>query len=224
MTTVTSVLDVYNLALTRLGHEPMASETESGKSGDRCRLHYPVMRDVTLAAHPWNFAIRRAELAALNYTPAYEFDYAFALPTDPYCLRVVRTEWEANGFSSAAIYGFPGMNGLYPQTVPWRIETVMVPTESGVTPVRSLLCNEATCKIEYIARVEDVAQYSPLFVDCLAARLAAEISMSLTDNQNATQTMMNLYQMKLTEARIMDGYEGTPRDVINTDGWLIART
>jgi hypothetical protein len=178
------------------------------------------MLDTVLAAHPWNFATRRAELSSLVYTPAYEFDYAFALPTDPYCLRVLRTEWEANGFSSAAIYGFPGMHGLYPQTIPWRIETVKI----NDTLVRALLCNESTCKIEFIARVDDVAQFSPLFVDCLAARLAAEISMSLTDNQNATQTMMNLYQMKLTEARIMDGFEGTPRDVINTDGWLIART
>lgn len=220
MTTVTSELAIYNLALTRIGHEPMASTTEIGKAGDRCRLHYPVMRDAVLAAHPWNFAIRRADLAALVFTPAFEFDYAFALPTDPYCLRVLRTDWEANGYSSAAIYGFPGMHGLYPQMIPWRVESVKV----NDTLVRALLCNEATCKIEYIARVDDVAQYSPLFVDCLAARLGAEIAMSLTDNQGVSKMAMDLYQMKLAEARIMDGFEGTPRDVVNTDGWLIART
>ena len=220
MTTISSVLDIYNLALTRIGHEPIASPDERGKGGDRCRLHYPLVRDSVLAAHPWNFAIRRAALAQLAFTPTFEFTYAHALPTDPYCLRVVRTEWEANGYSSTAVYGFPGMHGLSPMGIEWRIESVNI---SG-TPVRALLCNESSCKIEYIARIEDVAQFSPLFVDALSARLAAEISMSMTDNQNATQTMMQLYMNKVAEARIMDAFEGTPREVVNTDGWLIART
>jgi len=217
---VTSELDIYNLALTRIGHEPLSSPTERGKGGDRCRLHYPVMRDAVLSAHPWNFAIRRVELAALDFTPAYEFSNAFALPSDPYCLRVIRTEWEANGYSSTAVYGFPGMNGLYPQTIEWRIETVSIDGSS----VRALLCNESAAKIEFIARISDVAQYSALFVDALAARLAAEIAMSMTDNQSAAKTMMDMYMAKMAEARIMDAMEGSSRDVVNTDGWLIART
>lgn len=219
MSTVTSVLDIYNLALTRIGHEPMASVDERGKGGDRCRLHYPVMRDAVLAGHPWNFAIRRVALAQLSFTPAFEFTYAFALPTDPYCLRVIRTEWESAGYSSTAVYGFPGFHGLHPQAIEWRVESVNV---SG-TPVRALLCNESACKIEYIARIDDVSQFSPLFVDALAARLAAEIAISMTDNQSASQTMMQMYMQKMAEARIMDSFEGTPRDVINTDAWLIAR-
>lgn len=220
MTTVTSVLDIYNLALTRIGHEPMASPDERGKGGDRCRLHYPVVLNSVLAAHPWNFAIRRAELAQLSFTPTFEFTYAFALPTSPVCLRVIRTEWESAGYSSTAVYGFPGVHGLYPQTVEWRVESVNI----GGSSVRALLCNEASCKIEYIALVDDVAQFSPLFVDAVAARLAAEIAISMTDNQSASKTMLDLYQNKMAEARIMDAFEGSPRDVVNTDGWLIART
>lgn len=220
MTVVSSELDIWNLALTRVGHEPLSSLTEKGKSGDRCRLHYPVTRDTVLTAHPWNFAIRRAALAQLAFTPQFEFQYAHALPTVPFCLRVLRTEWEANGYSSAAVYGFAGMHGYQPQTIEWRIETVSI-NGSGV---RALLCNESEAKIEYIARIDDVALFSALFVDALAARLAAEVSMTLTDNQSLTKTMLDMYTMKMAEARIMDAMEGSPRDVINTDGWLIART
>lgn len=220
MTVVTSELDIWNLALTRVGHEPLASVTERGKGGDRCRLHYPVMRDTVLTAHPWNFAIRRVELAQLAFTPTFEFTYAHALPTDPYCLRVLRTEWEANGYASTAVYGFPGMHGFAGQAIEWRIETVAI----NGTGIRALLCNESSAKIEYIARISDVAMYSALFVDALAARLAAEIAMSLTDNQALTKTLLDLYTLKMAEARIMDAMEGTPREVINTDAWLIART
>lgn len=219
MTVVTSELEIYNLALTRIGHEPLSSPTERGKGGDRCRLHYPVMRDTVLTAHPWNFAIRRAELAQLGVTPTFEFTYAFALPTDPYCLRVLRTGWEANGFSSSAVYGFPGLSGYGIPTVEYRIESINV---SG-TPVRALLCNEDSAAIEFIARITDVALYSALFVDALAARLAAEIAFSMTDNQSAAKTMMDFYAAKMAEARVMDAQEGSPRDVVNTDGWLIAR-
>lgn len=219
MTVVTSELEIWNLALTRLGHDALSSVTEAGKAGDRCRLHYPVMRDTVLRAHPWNFAVRRASLAALDYTPAFEFTYAFALPTDPYCLRIIRTSWEANGFASGAVYGFPGLVGYGYLPVEYRIESVSI---SG-SDVRALLCNESTCSIEYIARITDVAQYDALFVDTLAARLAAELCITMTDNQSAAQTMMQFYQAKLTEARVIDAQEGTPREVVNTDGWLIAR-
>lgn len=203
MTVVNSELDIYNLALTRIGHEPLSSPTEQGKAGDRCRLHYPVIRDTVLMAHPWNFAVRRQELAQLSETPAFEFDYAYALPTDPYCLRVLRTEWEASGYAPFN----------------WRVESINV----DGTPVRALLCNEPSVSIEYIARITDVALFSALFVDTLAARLAAEIAISMTDNQAAAKTMMDFYAAKLAEARTMDAQEGSPRDVVNTDGWLMAR-
>lgn len=216
---VTSVLDIYNLAVTRLGHEQMSSETENTKAGRLCRLHYPTIRDAVLRAHPWNFAVRRAALAALSVTPAFEFDNAFALPTDPYCLKVLRTDYEASGYASTAVYGYPGIHGTYTTAAEYRIETIDV---SG-TPVRAVLCNEATLSIEYIARITDVSLYDPLFVDALAARLAAELAIPLTDNQTATKTLMDLYAGKMAEARTMDAQEGSPREIVSTDAWIIAR-
>lgn len=217
---VTSVLDIYNLALTRIGHEPLAAETERGKGGDRCRLHYPILRDVVLRAHPWNFAIRRVALAQLVFTPAFEYDYAYALPTEPYCLKVIRTDYEAVGFASTAVYGFPGMHGISPMAIEYRIESVRI----NGTDVRALLCNESALKIEYIARITDVAQYDALFVDALSARLAAEIAIAMTDNQSVTKTLMDLYAAKLSEARSVDAQEGSAREIVNTDAYLLART
>lgn len=219
MTAVTSKLEIWNIALTRIGHEPISEEGENTKAGRLCRMHYPLVLDAVLRAHPWNFAIRRAELAALTTVPTYEFSTAFALPTNPYCIKVIRTSHEANGMSSSAVYGYPGIHGYSSASVEYRIETI----DHDGTPVRCILINDSSLMIEYVARITDVALFDPLFTDVLAARLAAEIAIPLTDNQSATKTMLEIYQMKLTEARTINAQEGSPRDIINVDGWLMAR-
>ena len=219
MSAVTSVLEIYNLALLRLGQETMASVDETGRAGNMCRLNYPLLRDAVLRAHPWNFAVRRAALAQIAVTPAFEFDYAYALPTDPYCLKVLRTDWEATGWTSSAIYGFPGVHGMMPATIEYRIETVRY----NDADVRAILCNESTLKIEYIARITDVAQYDPLFVEALISRMASEMAKPLADDNTLAKNMFDTYLAKLAEARLNDAQEGTPREVVNTDAFLVAR-
>jgi len=209
--TVTSETQICNLALTRIGHGQISNLTESSKAGSLCALHYPICRDSVLRAHPWNFAIRRATLGLSAISPNHEFTYQHALPEDPYCLKVIRTDWEANGFAGSAVYGFPGQMGYANAVQPYRIEG------------RFLLCDEETVKIEYIARVEDVAQFDDLFVDVLAQRLAAEISVAFTDTQTMTNAMWQIYQNKLSEARTTDAQEGTPREVVDLSPWVVAR-
>ena len=46
-----------------------------------------------LRAHPWNCAISRATIAPDADSPDFGFTNQFTLPTDPYCLRVLRLEY-----------------------------------------------------------------------------------------------------------------------------------
>lgn len=211
---MTSVVDICNLALTRLGHGMISAIDEGSKAGDLCSLHYPLCRDATLRAHPWNFAIRRQELAASATTPNHEFDYYFALPDD--CLKVIRTDWEADGLTSTAVYGYPGMNGYAGESVPYRLE-------SHASLGKVLATNESTCSIEYIARIEDPTLFDDLFIDVLAQRLAAELAVPLTDTQTVAKAMWEIYQNKLMEARTTDAQEGTPREVVDLSPWIRAR-
>lgn len=204
-----SETDIANLALSRLGHANITSLSQGSKAANACKLHYPICRDATLRAHPWNFAIRRETLALDSVTPNHEFTYRHALPVD--CLKVLRTSWEADGVSSTAVYGFPGMNGYNGEMAPYRIEG------------RYLLANEDVARIEYIAKIEDAAQFDALFVDLLAQRLAAEIAAIITDNQSVAKSMWDIYTMKLSEARTTDAQEGTPRDVVDVSPWIQAR-
>lgn len=201
--------EVCNIALTRIGHAMISNLDEGTKASDLCRLHYPICRDSLLRAHPWNFAIKRATLALSAIAPNHEFNYQHALPAD--CLKVIRTGFEADGTVSQAVYGFPGIMGYQSQLVPYRIEG------------RFLLCNEDTVKIEYVAQITDTAQFDELFTDLLAQRIAAEICVSLTGSQAAAESVWRIYQQKLADATTTDAMEGTPRDVIDTSGWIVAR-
>jgi hypothetical protein len=210
-----SVVDICNLALTRIGHGQISSLDEDSKAGDLCTLHYPMARDALLAAHPWNFAIRRQELAAsADYTPAFEFDYYFPLPTD--CLKVIRTDFEASGSSSTAVYGFPGMSGYVNDIVPYRLE-------SHASLGRVIACSESTLEIEYTAKVTDTAQFDELFVDLLAQRLAAEMCVAFTDTQSLAKSMWEIYQAKLVEARLIDAQQGSAREIVDLSPWLQVR-
>lgn len=87
--------DIANMALSRIGHNRQMTSfnDDATAEADLVRLHYPRLRDSLLRSHPWNFAIKRAELSSIDETPAFEYDYKFALPTD--CLKVLRTSLEA---------------------------------------------------------------------------------------------------------------------------------
>ena len=195
MPTVTSETEICNLALTRLGHFEITALTENTKPGRLCNRHYVLCRDSTLRAHPWNFAIKRVDLAVSATTPPFEYTYQFPLPSD--FLKVIRTEDESASYIDD-----------------YRIES----TGDGL----SLMSNSGTVAIEYIARVSDVSMFDALFVDVLAQRLAMELCMPMTDNATLYKNVSDIYQMKLREARSVDSQEGTPRDEI-FDTWLNAR-
>lgn len=207
----TSELEICNLALTTLGHNTisaLAGGSSAPKAEVLCVLHYPLARDTVLRAHPWNCAIRRSTLAQDSTAPNHEYTYRHALPTD--CLKVIRTDWEANGFTGSAIYGFAG-EAAASSVAPYRIEG------------RYLLTNESTVKIEYIARITDVAQFDDLLVDVIAQQLAMRICMALTDNASLLQGLRQIYADKLSEARTTDAQEGTARDIVDLSPWIAAR-
>ena len=196
--TVTSEVHICNMSLTRLGHPTITSLDQDTKGAALCKLHYPVVRDVVMRAHPWNFAIRRAALASDALASiAFEYSNRFPLPVD--CLKVLRTSEDT-------------YNGC---TQSYRIES------NGTS--RAILTNATTLSIEYIARITDVSQFDALFVDAVSARLTAEIAMALTDNATMAANAMQSYDAKLREARQIDAQEGTPREIIDASGWIMAR-
>ena len=190
-----SVVDICNEAMDLLGAATITALTENSKEARLCNRRFETVRDAVLRAHPWNIAIRRASLAKDTDAPAFGFSSQFTLPTDPYCLRVL-SFWNSNVDSDVAAYD---------SEVMFKIEG------------RKVLSNESTCKITYIARITDTETYDSLLSNTIAHRLASETAYAITGSTTVATQMQQLYEMRLKEARGIDGMEGMPDRMIADD-------
>lgn len=185
-----SEVEICNMALASIGRgAQITAMDEASQAARACRLKYPYARDATLRAYDWNFAAKRAELAANATAPAFEFTNAFDLPAD--CL-IVREVFEGNAEK-------------------WVVESGQILTDMG-----------APIFIKYTERVTSVARFDPLFVDTLAARIAADIAVQLSESVSKGQSLWQVYLAKLTEARRRDSQEGQPENFPN-GGWVDSR-
>lgn len=185
-----SAVDICNDALAMLGHAPgISALDQGGTTAGLCARFYPASRDELLRGHRWNFATKRAELAASTTAPTWGYDSSYPLPTD--CLRVL------------------GIEGH--ELLPWRVEG------------RALVCNESSpLNLIYIARIDDPALFDPAFARALAARIAVDLSMPITNNQTMRQAMQQEFKDRLREARGIDAQEASV-EVPYADAFIDAR-
>ena len=193
-----STVDIANFALNNLGASNITSLDENSKAARVVNQRYESVRDAVFRAHPWNCLINRASLAQETATPAFGYTYQYALPTDPFCLRVLE-------FSNGTL--------SYPQ------DNITNNTGGPVFVIegRKLLTDEGTAKIKYIGRVTDTEQYDASLVEALAARLAAEICYAITGSTSMVQIQTSLYEAKINEARFNDATEGATQRLEASD-------
>lgn len=84
---MSSVVDVCNRALDKLGQSPITSLEDGDTTANLCNRTWPVVRDRALRSYPWNFAVKRSSTAPDTETPAWGFTYQHTLPSD--CLRLL---------------------------------------------------------------------------------------------------------------------------------------
>ena len=82
-----SETSIANAALILLGERRIDSLEGTSKTAKLLKERYSEVRDDTLRSHPWNFATRRASIAADTVIPLWGFDHAYTLPDD--CLRLL---------------------------------------------------------------------------------------------------------------------------------------
>ncbi len=178
-----SAVQICNMALLKFGNITISSILSPQNKEERaCAVLYPLLRDQLLYEHPWNFAMKRMDISAqIADTPAFEWDYAYSLPSD--CLRV----WE-----------------LYDADTQFVVEN------------NELLTNlDTEVYVKYISQITDTGRFSAAFVNCLATRLAAELSAKLSDNRVTRENLMAEYKVILDRAYAINAMEGNrpiPKD------------
>ena len=87
---MSSVVDVINRALDKLGYGAITSLEDGTKAANLADRTWPIVRDQVLRDHPWNFAVARSILAPDSTTPSWGFTYRHPLPSDLLRLLEIR--------------------------------------------------------------------------------------------------------------------------------------
>lgn len=96
-----SVTAICNRALQLVGSaQQITNLTDNSREARALNRAYDPCRRQELRSHPWNFAIKRAQLSNDTDAPAFDQQYAFTLPSD--CIRVLipddaSCDWQVEG-------------------------------------------------------------------------------------------------------------------------------
>lgn len=99
-----SKVELCSLALIEIGHAPITDLAEENERAQTCALKFPGVLDEVLREHPWNATMIRQQLAQDSTGPGFGWDFAYTLPTDPWCVRV----WETSIDENRAVWAVEG--------------------------------------------------------------------------------------------------------------------
>lgn len=185
-----SEAQIASNALQLLGLKPIINFDDGSKSTNLMKAMYALTRDAVLRAYPWKCATEYLSLPADATAPAFRWDHAYTLPTDPnqYVLRVLRLEKEQERGHK------------------WTVKGRRIYTNAN-----------APLECEVIIRITDVGQFDALLEDAITFRLAAAGAMPLTESQKKLEGLLIAYKEKIGEARTVDGQESWPEEALMDD-------
>lgn len=175
-----SEVDICNLGLAHLGDAAnlqSISPPDGSAQADHCARFYPIARDTLLEMHDWQFATKRATLAALTLTCS-EWAYCYAAPAD--CLDIISildplaTDDSSTGITTGYIstdFSLPAPlieRGAYtPQSYSF---------ESAADGSSVIWTNLVNATLRYVARQTDTTKFSALFTETLSWLLASMLA------------------------------------------------
>ena len=134
-------------------------------------------------------------------TPAFGLSWRYVKPAN--YLRVFLVENPSAGVNREIWYWWADQSN--------RPEPVKVKGQYLLSDVGPLM------NIEYIRDVTDVTKWDALFVTAFTHHLAFKISYGIAGSINLGKSNWEAYQMKLREARTIDGQEDSPTDIYPDD-------
>jgi hypothetical protein len=195
-----SSTSICNQAMSWLAVDPIISLEDDSNTAQWCRLNYPFLRDAVLEERMWTFATDRA-VSTVADKDAWGDMYVHPLPISWQAVyRCYRTVNKAGSLGHAA----------------------NITSEGWVVEGGNVLSYDSTIYLWGTIRITDTGAFSSLFVQALAARIAADACMPFTENQKLQRDMWDLFNGKLREAAARDGQQGS-NDVIQSNTLIDAR-
>lgn len=192
-----SEVSICNQAISWLAGTPITSLDDDTVEAILCKANYELARNAVLEDRAWTFATRRFVLTPEAEKPAWGYGQQYLIP--PEIIRVLEVH-DADNQRLA--------NG--PSDMDWRREE------------NRIVCNRAKIYVKALVKIEDPERFTPAFVQCLAARIAADIAIPLTESTQMQKDMWALYQVKLADAAATDGSQGRS-DIMESRELIIVR-
>jgi len=177
-----SDVEICNLAISWLAGNRITSIDDDSDEARLCKANYDTSRRAVLEEHEWTFAVKRVKLPALTEAPIFGYSQKFLVPSDL--------------LYSIGVYD-PNHNDLaYPKQIPHAVEN------------SNILANISSIDLKYISDVTNTVTFSPMFDQALAAHIAMNIAIPLTENSKQFDRMAALFGSNLERAASSNGMQG----------------
>lgn len=218
-----SEIDIANMALGRLGQEPIAAFGQVSGASTIMKQSYAHERDMLLRKIPWNFARKWVSLVQLIQVPlsmsitgdadgvgSIGFTAAYALPDD--YLRLYRfsprsTHWRVVGDTILS-------DAASPTIAPGMLLGLQPPNADGAANAPGSVSNiggsGTVIGIEYIRQITDPNAWDTLFRDAFIARLTWIFAIGNTGSDQTQMEAKQEFQSALTDAAAVNGMEQWP--------------
>lgn len=194
-----SQVQIVNQALTKLGAARITSMTDPSNSAMVMGAIYDMKRDAEIAANPWSFAIKRAQIPASTTDPAFGWAYSYPLPVDYFAMVEVGECYAFYETDTGPLFTF--------ESDP---DTGRIAVLSG---------QASPLNVRYVYKVTNPGIYPPLFAEALACRLAAEACEQITQNLSKREQAWAEHKVAIRLARRMNAIEKPPQQA-PASSWL----
>jgi hypothetical protein len=199
---VSSQAEIANLTAVLIGDESVIVSLDDNRTLARTlKSVWDAERRATLRDGSWNFAAKRAQLAASADAVAYPFQNAFPLPAD--CLRLIEVFEQGLEQYTLRASQYSDQN--------WQLEGGMV-----------LADTDGPLFVRYVYDVPEIANWDEDAANAFAHRLAAKCGRRIAGSAFDANAAWQAYQQVLGRAKHVDAGENPP--IQQEDGsWITAR-
>ena len=173
---MTSVVEVCNIALSRLGQKRINAIDEDTNEARECNLHYYNLRDRELEGFDWHHTISRQVLAAVTNDRSKEWKYAYQAPA----------------LMSSFI-------GVFSATV-----GPIDPPHRYLLEGSTIYCDVYQASGLFTGTATDPASWSALTRNAISWGLAEELAMPLTETESRAERARQKFQQEMSRAQAHD--------------------
>ena len=178
-----SEVSICNQALTWLAASQISSLSDNTPEARWMNANYENLRDAVIQERQWSFATARHQSESQEQSD-WGTSYVHKIPDD--WLAVFRSYSNVNS----------------------SLQREWVPSAGFLVESDGVHTHEEVAYLYGVKRIINVQAFPVMFVQALAARLAADAAIPLTENVKLQADMWSLYQVKLDEAAAKDGQQG----------------